>query len=103
MEPININADDEDYEALKAHQDKYLKGSDIQNDSLSFPIGSTVVIQGEDGGPWIYCIIVETNNIDHNGQSYIIIVTKVGRLITNNMKHTSRTFLMMKQYLCEQR
>ena len=37
--PIDINADDEHYEALKTGQDKYFKGSDAHKDSLYFPIG----------------------------------------------------------------
>ena len=61
-EPININTEGEHYEALKAHQDKYLKGSDTHKDSLSFPIGSTVTLQWEDGGPWMYGLISETDS-----------------------------------------
>ena len=44
-EPININADDEHYEALKSCQDKYLKGNDTHKNLLSFPIRSTVAVQ----------------------------------------------------------
>ena len=49
-EPININNDGVYYEALKAHQNKYIKENDTCKDSLSFPIGPTVAIQCEDGG-----------------------------------------------------
>ena len=47
-EPININADDEHCEALKACQDNC---NYTFKDSFSFPIGSTVAVQHEDGGP----------------------------------------------------
>ena len=55
--PININADDKHYEALKAHQDIYLKGNDACKDSLSSPIGYTVAVEWEYGGPWIHRVI----------------------------------------------
>ena len=49
-QPININADDECHEALKACLYKYHEGNDTHKDSISFPIGSTVAVQHEDGG-----------------------------------------------------
>ena len=72
----NINNDDAQYEALKVHKDKYVKDNDACKDSLSFPIGSTVVVKCEDGGPWIHKVIEGANNSDQNGRSYIIRVTK---------------------------
>ena len=38
----------------------------------------------EDGGPWAHTIVEEANITDHHGQSYIIRVTKTGRLITQH-------------------
>ena len=71
-EPININNDYVQYEALKACQDKYAKNNDTQ-ESLSFPTGFTATMQYEDGGPWG---IKEANSSDHKGRSYIIRLTK---------------------------
>ena len=75
-EPININNDDAKYEALKAHQDKYVKNSDTHKDLLSFPIMSTVATHCEDGGPWMHGLIKEANSSGHKGRCYIIRVTK---------------------------
>ena len=50
-DPMIINNDEHQYEALKAHQDKYIKENDTSKDSLSFPVASTVAMQHEDGGP----------------------------------------------------
>ena len=50
-DPININNNNDQYEAPKAHQDKYVKDSDTYEDSLSFPVGSTVAVQHKCGGP----------------------------------------------------
>ena len=48
-EPKNNN-DDTQYEALKACQNKCVKNNDIQKDpSVFFSLGSTVVVQWEDG------------------------------------------------------
>ena len=71
-DPINFNAHDEHYKALKRCQEKYIKCSNTHKDSFSFPIESTVAVQCEDGGPWMYNIVEETNGTDHMGWSYII-------------------------------
>ena len=80
-ESTQKNTDDEYYENLKVHQDKYLKGTDTHKDSLSFPIGFKVAVQHEDG------------------QSYIIRIMKRGRLIMCNRKHIYRTLIIMEEYL----
>ena len=74
-EPINIYIDNDHFQALKAHQDKYLKGYDTHKGSLTFTIDFTVVVQWEDGGPLMHEVIVESNSTDHNGWSYITSTT----------------------------
>ena len=90
-EPINFNANNDHYEALKTCQDKYTKDSDTHKDSFPFPIGSTVPVQHEDDGPWTHGIVKETNGTYHQEQSYIILVMKTGRLIMSNMVHIHST------------
>ena len=68
-EPMNVNKYDEYYEALKSRQEAFSKGNDIHKDSILFSSGSTVVVQMENRGPWTHGII-ESNSIDHQGQSY---------------------------------
>ena len=63
---INIDANDENYDALKVCKGKYPKGNDTHKDSLSFPIGSTVAVQHEDGGSWMHRVVREMNSTDHN-------------------------------------
>ena len=91
--PTSVNADIEYYEALKAYHDKYLKGSDTQEDSHYFPLGSTLAVQYEDGGLWMHGVTEEASNTDHNRWSYIIRVTKTGRLIMHNRRHIYRTLI----------
>ena len=38
----------------------------------SIPIGLTVVVQQEDGGPWTHGTIVRKGDHNHHDQSYII-------------------------------
>ena len=92
-EPFNINADNDYYEVLKVHQDRYLKGSDTHKDLLSFPIGSTVAVQCKDGG-----VIKEANSTDYNGQSYII---RVGKSLADEVQQRliCRTLITREQYL----
>ena len=76
---------------IKACQDKSIKCCDTFKDLLSFPIGSTVALQWEDSGPQMHEVITEASSTDLNGWSYIIKVTKMGRLITHNMTHLKDT------------
>ena len=64
--------------AIKALQVKYIKHNDTHKDSFSFPMGSMVAIQCEDGGPWIHGVIEEANNSNHNGRSYSARVIEMG-------------------------
>ena len=66
-----------------------------------FPIGSTVAVQCEDGGPWLHCVIKEANNSGHSGRSFIIRVAKMGRLIMWNTRHICSTSITTEQYLQE--
>ena len=68
----------------------------------SFPLGCTVVIQCEDGGPWTHRVIKEANKSDYNGRSYIIKVLKMGRLIIWNIRHIYSTPIWTEQYHQEQ-
>ena len=47
------------FESLKACQDKYVSNNEICIDSLSFPTGSAVAMQHEDGGLWMHGVIEE--------------------------------------------
>ena len=60
-------------------------GNDTYKDTFSFPIGSTIVIQYKDGGPWTHGVAEEIDGTDHQVQSYIIQVMKTGRLIMHSM------------------
>ena len=102
MEPISFNADNKHYEALKTSQDKYTKGNDTHKDSLSFPVGTRVAIQCEDCGPWTHGTVEKANGTDQQGLSYIIRVTKTGRLTTQNMRYICSTPIGTEQYLWKQ-
>ena len=49
--PINSNNDDEYYEAFFNRQTRNDKNSDTFRNYDTFSIGSTLVVQCEDGGP----------------------------------------------------
>ena len=91
-EPININNDDNQYEAHKTHQDSVLRTLILSK--TTFPVGSTVAVQCEEGGPWMLRVIREANTSDHRGNSYIISVMKMGRLITWDLRHVNSTSVM---------
>ena len=51
------------------------------------PIGSTVAVQQEDGGPWTHGTVVGTGDHNHHEKSYTIQLTSYGRHITCNRHH----------------
>ena len=53
-------------------------------------------MQWKDGRPWMQGVIAETNSTDTNGQSYVIRVTKIGKLITCNTRYICKTLIMAK-------
>ena len=69
-EPINVNNDDESYEALKSRQEAYTKNNDTHKDSTFFSAGSTVAVQREDGSPWMHGMIMECNSNADCKQSF---------------------------------
>ena len=59
-----------------------IKDKDTSNNFASFPIGSTVVAQWEDGGPWNHGTIKGKLYQNHHDISYHICITKTGGLVT---------------------
>ena len=69
---------------------------------VSIPIGSTVVVAQEDGGPWTYGTMEGKSNQNHDGRSYHIHITKRGQLVTQNRQHIKPTQISTEQYLWDQ-
>ena len=63
--------------------------SDTSHVFVSIPIGSTVAVQWEDGGPFTHGTIVGKGN--HNHTTGHIQVTTTGRIITCNGQHIKPT------------
>ena len=63
-----------------------------------FPIGSWVMVQREDGGPWTHGTIINHNKEDHHMQSYRIKLSLSGHVVTRNMKHVRKTSIMPWMY-----
>ena len=66
---------------------------------VSIPLESTVVVQREDGGPWIHGMIEGKGDQNHHGRSYHICITKSDRLVTQNRQHIKQTPISAEQYL----
>ena len=101
-EPINVDNNNAQYEALDPCQSKCSKNNDTQNAPSVFSTGSTVVGKWEDGGLWVHSIIVEPNGSDHRGSSYTIQITKMGRIITHDVKDICAMPISAEQYFPEQ-
>ena len=70
--PIGLNNSDEDYEALVKRQTKNDKNHDTPRMYAPIPIGSTVAVQHEDGGPWTHGTVESKGSHNHNDRSYTI-------------------------------
>ena len=79
---MGIDNDDEHHKALIIRQTKNDKDKDTSKNFVSLPVGSTVVVQHEDGGPWTHGIIEGKGNHKHHDRSDNIHITKTGRLVT---------------------
>ena len=79
--PIGKDYDDEHQDRLLERQHKNNNDSPI---FASIPIGSAVVVQQEDGGPWTYGTVIDIGDHNHHDHTYIIQLTTNGRRITHN-------------------
>ena len=60
-------------------QNRNDKGKDTSKSFVSLPIGSTVAVQGEDGGPWTHGTIEAKGNHNHHNRLYKICIIKTGK------------------------
>ena len=97
--PVNTDNDDDHYEALVNRQMKVDKNYDTLRNYRYIPIGSTVAVQREDGGPGNYRTIVEKCDPHHNDRSYKVKVTMTGWLTTRNSKHLKAIPITGEEYL----
>ena len=96
---VNSSNDNEHYEVLVKRQTKNDKNHDTSRIYASFPLGSTVVVQWEDGGLQTHGTVVGRPDHNHNNRSYIICITKTGWLIIRKSKHAKVTTITAEQYL----
>ena len=69
---------------------------------MSIPIGSTVAVQWEDGGPLTHDTIEGKDNQHHHDRSDHIPITETGRVVTQNRQHIKPAQISAEQYLCDQ-
>ena len=86
------------------HHNKLVDRKQKNNNDASpvfacFPIGSAVVVQQEDIGPWTHGTVVGTGNHNHHDRSYIVQLTTNGRCITCNRLHIKPTTISADTYL----
>ena len=74
--PVGQECDDEYHSKLVDRQNKNNNTSPV---FASLPIGSAVVVQCEDGGPWTHGTIVGTGDHNHHEHAYAIQLTINGR------------------------
>ena len=74
--PINLDNDNEHYEALVNRQAKSYKKYDTARNYDLFSIGYTVAVQQGDGGPWTHGTVIGRGDHKHINRSYAIRVTK---------------------------
>ena len=89
--PINIDNDDKHHKNLMHRQGKNDWYNDTSKIFTSISIGSTVVVQWEDWGPWTHWTIIGKGNHNHHNRLYKIQVTNTGRIITHNRQHIKPT------------
>ena len=100
--PVGVNNDEEHHEILENSQTKDDKNQGTPRNYVSFPKGSTVAVQCEDGGPWTYGTVEGKGDHNHHEQSYNICITKTGQLVNRDRKHIKPTQITAEQNLSDQ-
>ena len=96
--PVSIDNDDEHHIKLMHRQSKNDSNNDASQVFAYIPIGSSVVVQWEDRGPWTHGTIIGKGNHNHHNRSYCIQVTTLGRIITCNRQHIKLTLITAQDY-----
>ena len=87
--PIGQDCDNDHHSKLLDRQHE--NNNDASPVFASIPIGSHVVVQWEDGGPWTHGTIVGTGDHNHHDRAYTIQLTTNSRQITHNRQHIKPT------------
>ena len=82
--PIGQDCDDEHHNKLVDMQQK--NNNDASIVFACIPIGSAVVVQQEDGGPWTHGTVVATGSHNNHNRSYIVQLITNGRCVTLNLQ-----------------
>ena len=91
--PVNSDNNDDHYEALVKRQIRNIKNYDTVRNYDLFSIGSTVVVQWEDGWLWTHWTIAVAGNNNHKNRSYTIRITRTGHIVTKNSRHIKTTLI----------
>ena len=75
---MGIDKDEEHYEVLGKRQTKDDKNQGTPRNYVSIPMGSTVMVQHEDGGLGIHGTVEGKSDHNHHDRSYNIHITKTG-------------------------
>ena len=97
--PISVDNDDENHKKLTHRQGKNDPNNNTSQVFVSIHIGSTVVVQKEDRGPWTHGSIVGKGNHNHENRLYKIQLTTRGRIITCNRQHIKPIPITVEDYM----
>ena len=95
--PVGEDYEDQHHSRLVDRQHKNDK--DASPMFAFIPIGSTLAVQWEGGGPWTHGTIVGTGDHSHNDHSYTIQLTTNGRRITCNKQDIKPASVMVDAYI----
>ena len=95
--PLVKDCDDDHHNKLIERQQKNTNEASAIFPCI--PIGSAVVVQQEDGGPWTHGTIVGMGNHNHHDKSYMIQLITNGRCITCNRCHIKPTAVTADAYI----
>ena len=100
--PVGTDNNEEHHKAIIDRQSTNDKSNDASKSFVSFPIGSTVVVQWEDGGPYTHGSIEAKYDCNHQNRSCKIWITTRGKVVTCNRQHIKPTTISTEHYLQDQ-
>ena len=95
--PLVEDCDDDCHAKIIERQQK--NNNDTAVTFSCIPIGSAVVVQQEDDGPWTHGTVVGIGDHNHHDKSYTIQLTTSDRCITHNRHHIKPTAVTADTYI----
>ena len=94
---------EDNHNTLQICQGKMRKSIDTFKEPSLIPVGSAIVAQYKDGGPWTDGKVIAHDDVNYNSRSYKVQLTETSCLIIISAKNIKATDIRAHEYIQEQK